>query len=54
MLTVKAFRARMLAVVLCPALMQKESSLSSLTPPQAAFMASAVPSSFQLARMNTG
>ena len=45
MLTVKALRARTLAVVLWSALMHMLSSLSSLMPPQAAFMASRVPSS---------
>ena len=44
MLTVKAFRARMLAVVLCPSLMHMDNWASSLMPPQAAFMALGVPS----------
>jgi len=43
MLTVKALRAKMLAVVLWPSLMHILSSLSSLMPPQAAFMALGVP-----------
>ena len=42
--TVKAFRSRMFFVVLWPALTQMEISLSSLMPPQAAFMALGVPS----------
>ena len=41
---VKAPEWRMLAVVLCPALMQTETSRVSLMPPQAAFMQFGVPS----------
>ena len=54
MLTVNAPRARMAAVVLCPALMHMDNSLSSLIPPQAAFITHGVFPSPKAARMNTG
>ena len=44
MLTVKAPRARIFSTVLCSGLRHMESSVSSLMPPQAAFMALGVPS----------
>ena len=43
-LTVKAFRSRILEVVRWPLLRQSTTLSASYRPPQAAFMASAVPS----------